>query len=298
MLRASTAANAAHVILDIKPGGSVEFMKRSSTGGSTSYLAGASQPPPTWLKMVRSGSTVTGYVSSNGSTWTTVGSTTVSIGSSALAGLAVTSHNTSVLNTSTFDNVTVGAGATAANLLPSEWEAGDIGPVGRSGSASYADSTFTVSGAGADIWGASDSFHYVYQPVSGDSQIAARVASVENTHRYAKAGVMLRESLDADAAHVILDVTPGGGVEFMERSSAGESTTFIAGSSQTPPAWLSLVRSGSTVTGYVSANGSSWTMVDSTTLSIGSSAFAGLAVTSHDTSVLNTSTFDNVALNP
>jgi hypothetical protein len=54
-------------------------------------------------------------------------------------------------------------------------------------------------------------------------------------------------------------------------------------------------RAGSTVTGYVSADGSAWTTVDSTTLSISTDALIGLVVTSHDSSVLNTATFDNVS---
>jgi regulation of enolase protein 1 (concanavalin A-like superfamily) len=105
MLRENTAANAATVILDVNPSGNVEFMVRSSTGASMSWLAGATQTFPAWLKIVRSGTTVTGYVSADGVAWTTVGSTTLSIATNAYIGMAVCSHNTSVLNTATFDNV-------------------------------------------------------------------------------------------------------------------------------------------------------------------------------------------------
>jgi regulation of enolase protein 1 (concanavalin A-like superfamily) len=95
------------VILDVKPDGGIEFMTRPSTGAATTYIAGATQPVPAWLKLVRSGSTVTGSVSADGSTWTVVGSTTLSIASNVLIGLVVTSHDTAQLNTSTFDTVTV-----------------------------------------------------------------------------------------------------------------------------------------------------------------------------------------------
>jgi PLD-like domain len=180
--------------------------------------------------------------------------------------------------------------------LPSPWTNQDVGSTGRTGSASFASGTFTVSGAGANIWGTSDAFQYVSQSVNGDAQIVARVASIQNTNTFAKAGVMLRQSTAANAAHVILDVRPDGSIEFMTRSSTGGDTTYLAGAFQPAPAWLRLSRSGSTVTGSVSANGASWTTVGSITTAISSNATIGLAVTSIDTTTLNTSTFDNVTV--
>jgi hypothetical protein len=92
--------------MDVRPDGSLELMTRSATGGSTAWLAGGTQAFPAWLKLTRAGATVTGYASANGTTWTVIGSTTTSMPASALIGLVVTSHDTSVANTSTFDNVT------------------------------------------------------------------------------------------------------------------------------------------------------------------------------------------------
>jgi regulation of enolase protein 1 (concanavalin A-like superfamily) len=300
MLRASTAPNAAHVILNLRPGGIVQFMRRASTGATTTSFPGTTQAPPAWLRLVRSGSTVTGYVSSNGTSWTTVGSTTLSIGSSARIGLAVTSHNTGALNTSTFDNVAVsGDVEPPPPPLSGEWTSQDIGATGLAGSASDSNGTFTVRGAGADIWGTSDSFHYVHQETVGaDSEIVARVTGIENTHTFAKAGVMLRDSLAPNSPHVILDVNPGGGVEFMRRSSTGGTTSWLTGASDDVPAWLRLERSGSTITGFISSDGDTWTTVGTTTLSLDSTAHLGLIVNSHDTRVLNESTFDNVAVTP
>src|SRR4030088_1652431 len=54
------------------------------------------------------------------------------------------------------------------STLPSPWTAVDIGDVGRQGSASFSNGTFTVAGAGADIWDLQDSFLLVSQSVSGD----------------------------------------------------------------------------------------------------------------------------------
>jgi phosphatidylserine/phosphatidylglycerophosphate/cardiolipin synthase-like enzyme/regulation of enolase protein 1 (concanavalin A-like superfamily) len=304
MLRSGLTASAAHVILDVRPDGWVEFMTRSSSGGATSYLSGASQPPPAWLKLSRSGNTVTASVSSNGSTWAVVGTTSVSFAASAYMGLVVNSHNTATLNTSTFDNVSVSAGSTPPppppppppSSLPTPWTTQDVGSTGLTGSASYSNGAFTVAGAGGDIWGTSDAFRYVSQPTSGDVQITARVTAIQNTHQWAKAGIMLRQSLTASSPHVLLDVTPGGTIEFMTRASDGAATTLITYGSGAAPRWLRLSRTGSTVTASVSSNGSTWTTLGSTTTSIPASANIGLAVTSHDVNTLNTSTFDNVSV--
>lgn len=172
----------------------------------------------------------------------------------------------------------------------------DVGSTGQAGSASYASGLFTVRGAGADIWGSADAFHYVYQPLAGDGQIVARVASLQNTDTYAKAGVMIRESLAAGAPHAILDVRPSGWVEWMTRALPGGETTYLSGANQPVPVWLRLTRAGSTVTADISSNGSSWTKIGNTTIALSQTVFVGLAVTSHNASTLNTATFDNVAV--
>src|SRR5437763_13676961 len=87
--------------------------------------------------------------------------------------------------------------AAAAQALPAPWTNQDVGATGAAGSASFSSNTFTVRGAGSDIWGAADAFQFVFQPISSDAQIIARVVSVQNTNTYAKAGIMLRETLDA-----------------------------------------------------------------------------------------------------
>ena len=294
MIRESAAANAADVLLDVTPTGNIEFVSRTATGTATKYITGTRQSPPAWLRLSRAGSTITAFVSPDGSAWQTVGTTALSPTAGSLIGLAVTSHDTSRLNIAVFDHVTVTAGA--ASGLPPPWTKGDVGATGRAGSASFAGGTFTIRGAGADIWNTSDAFQFVDQPLAGDGQIVARVLSLTNTNTFAKAGVMIRESTAAGAAHVLLNVRPNGDIEFVTRPATGAQTTWLAGAVQQPPAWLKLSRAGSVVTGSVSADGSSWTVIGSTRLAVGANVLAGLAVTSHDTGVLNTATFDQVSV--
>jgi regulation of enolase protein 1 (concanavalin A-like superfamily) len=300
MIRASSAPESANVLLDLTPSGAIEFLERSSDGASTAGIAGSSLSFPGWLKLERTGTTVTASISGDGSNWTTVGTTSLSIGADALVGLAVTSHNPSIINTATFDNVSVTGGTGGGGgggSLPPPWTQQDIGATGVAGSGSASNGVFEVDGAGADIWGPSDSFHYVLQSVSGDVEMTARVVGIDNTDQWAKAGIMLRASTAADAANVLIDETPDGTIEMLERSASGTSTFGVAGASLPMPGWLKLTRSGSSVTGSISPDGSTWTTVATTTLSIGTDALIGLAVTSHDPSRLNHAMFDNVSVN-
>lgn len=263
-----------------------EFMSRATNGGETTFLASASGAVP-YARLSRTGSTVTGMVSADGVTWTTVGSTPLE--GDASIGFAVTSHDNATLNTSTFDSVTFNS-SDGGSGLPAPWQQTDIGNVGQAGSATNQDpKVFEITGAGGDIWGAADAFHFVYTPLAGDAALSSQVLGEQNTSVFAKAGLMIRATTDPGAATVILDVVPSGAVEFMARTSAGASMVFIAGSAVDQfPRSLALSREGGTVTGYVDG------------VSVGSvlipdfasgGVLAGLAVTSHDTSITNTGAF-------
>jgi type II secretory pathway pseudopilin PulG len=175
------------------------------------------------------------------------------------------------------------------------WENHDIGAVAATGSATFADCNWTVVGSGVDIWDNTDEFHYVYQSLNGDGQIVARVVSMTNTDPWAKAGVMIRETLTGGSKHAMMVVTPGSGNAFQRRLSTDGVSTHTAGSAVTAPYWVKLIRSGNTFTGFESSNGSTWTRVDSDTVTMSSSVYIGPAVTSHNDGVLCTANFDNVS---
>ncbi|MFO8006366.1 MAG: PA14 domain-containing protein, partial [Candidatus Brocadiia bacterium] len=184
----------------------------------------------------------------------------------------------------------------ASGGLPTPWQNQDVGSPGAAGSAGYSAGTFTIEGDGNDIWGSSDNFHFVYQSLSGDGEIEARVASQENTNSWAKAGVMIRESLTGGSTHAMMVVTPGNGTAFQRRTSTGGSSSHTAGSSVSAPYWVRLTRSGDTFTGYESSDGSSWTQVGSVTISMATDVYIGLPVTSHSDGVLCTAEIDNVTV--
>ena len=183
-----------------------------------------------------------------------------------------------------------------AQTLPAPWTSSDIGAPAVSGSATHSNGTFTIKGAGTDIWQTSDQFRFVYQPFSGDGEIVARVASVSNTHEWAKAGVMLRESLTAQSRHASMFVSVSMGNASQRRPETGGFSYHTGGSSAGPPTWVRLVRAGDLIQAYRSSNGSSWTLVGSETIPMGETIYVGLAVTAHNSTTATTAVVDNVRI--
>lgn len=178
---------------------------------------------------------------------------------------------------------------------PFPWMTREIGAGG--GGASYSNGVFTVSGSGSDIWGTADAFRFAYVPVTGNCVIVARVVSLGHTDPWAKAGVMIRASLNANSANAFIAVTPSNGVTFQYRSSTDNNSGNNNTTGLNAPHWVRLVRSGNTFTAWRSANGVNWTQQGSSqTISMASPVYVGLAVTAHNPSALCTAVFDNVTL--
>ncbi len=153
----------------------------------------------------------------------------------------------------------------------------------------------TMTARGADIWDEADQFHFAYKRISGAGSITARVDSITNTDPWAKAGVMIRQTLEPGAANVAMVVTPGMGVNFQRRitTNAGSEQTTQAGI--TAPQWVRLSRSGNTFTGEYSANGNTWTTLGSIDIPMLLDIYIGLCLTSHNVDATCTAEFSNVS---
>jgi regulation of enolase protein 1 (concanavalin A-like superfamily) len=103
MIKQSTTSGSAYALLAATEGNGITFQSNFHTGVS----GGPYTFPNAWLKLTRSGSTITAYVSADGVTWNLVGSTTVALTDPVTIGLFVCSHSANNINTSTFDNVSV-----------------------------------------------------------------------------------------------------------------------------------------------------------------------------------------------
>jgi len=160
--------------------------------------------------------------------------------------------------------------------LPSGWSSQDVGSPSLSGSSAYSNGTYSLSGAGTDIWNNSDQFQFASQTISGDETVIARINGLTNTDAWAKAGVMIRDSSAANSAFVDLMATPGNGVAFQWRGTAGDITHSISNASYTAPRWVKLVRVANSYAGYTSADGSNWILLGTATVSLGTNELVGL----------------------
>ena len=291
MIRSSLSANAAHGFALVSAGKGSAFQRRPSVGGASVHTTGTAVWAPQWLRISRSGTTVTASVAPDGGSWTTIGSDTIALGATAYVGIAVTSHNPNQSTEAVVSNVTVTG---AAGAMPAAQQDQDIGAPSIAGSATYQQGTYTVKAAGRDIWGTGDEFHYVFQPVTGDVDISVRVSSLVNVDRWSKAGVMIREDLSDDSAHAFAAVSSEKGYLFQRRPTGGGSSQHTDGGSGTAPGWVRLKRSGALITAYRSSNGSTWTVIGSDSFTMADTVYVGLAVTSHDASQATTAMFDTL----
>ena len=207
-----------------------------------------------------------------------------------------------VLYTLRVSNVADGSGNVVApnsqqSFVYTAWQSQDIGAVAAAGSTQLLGGVFTVQASGAGTGGYGDEFRFVFKPFSGDGEIVARIASLANADPAAAAGLMFRSSLAANASYVFAAVTAGAGSAFQCRSATADAAEHDSGTGAAPQ-WLRLVRSGNTFRSFVSADGVAWTLLAEDTAAMGTVAYVGLAITSHNDGVLATAVVDSMSVTP
>src|SRR5262249_2966338 len=147
MVRAGTSSGAPFADVVATPGQGVSFQWRSAAGGAASSITVPGVVAPVWVQLVRAGDAFSGYYSTDGVSWTQIGTTqTIAMSATVRAGLAVTAHNNGALASASLSHVSV---------QPAGWTDEDIGAPGLPGSSDWdpVSGTWTVAGGGTDIWG-------------------------------------------------------------------------------------------------------------------------------------------------
>ncbi len=156
--------------------------------------------------------------------------------------------------------------------------------------------TYTLTGSGVDIWDNSDEFHFAFMEFTGAGAIIAKVESLDNTDPFAKAGVMIRDTLDGNSRYAGVFITPENGVRFQYRSVTDGSTDRYFEEGISAPQWVRLERTaGGLVRSYYSADGNTWSRFDLIQVSMDAPMYIGLAVTSHDAALTCDAVFSNVS---
>ena len=168
------------------------------------------------------------------------------------------------------------------NRMPAGMNSYDVGASEQSGQVIHANGTFTVSGKGAAFDGTADECQFAYTPITGDCAITARLfdmIALEESN--ARAGIMIRDNLDANSSLAAMLMT-WEGARFQYRTKAGAPSDHVSDTKISAPMWLRVVRSGDTLSGYTSADGNTWSLLSSQTVTMDSKVFLGMAVSQQD----------------
>jgi len=236
-LRESSAVGARQVSLHANLANQLEFLARTSTNGGLAAVSGSGSPlaslgvasAPRWLRLTRSGNTLTAAHSPDGVTWTTLaGSASVAFPAAIQVGLVADSQVRFETATAVFSNVSF---LTAPAVT---FSGADVGAAGAGAASSLSGSTYTLKAAGSGIaTGATgDALRLHSTAWSGDGTLIARLewfaddaSPATALSAAAQMGLTLRTSTAADAAAVAIAFTPQQGLRTFARTASAAAVT-------------------------------------------------------------------------
>ena len=174
----------------------------------------------------------------------------------------------------------------------------DVGVTPRAGSAQFdrAGGKYRITGGGANMWGTTDAFRFVYSRVSGDLTLTADVRfEGKGAVDHRKAVLIVRQGLEPDAAYADVALHGDGLTSLQYRKAAGAETEEVQ-SALKAPVRIRLERRGDRFTLYAGAPGGKLEASGPVELKLADPVYVGLGVCSHDADVLETAVFTNVSL--
>ncbi|RPH97971.1 MAG: T9SS C-terminal target domain-containing protein [Calditrichaeota bacterium] len=179
--------------------------------------------------------------------------------------------------------------------LPADWLTMNLGTVPAEGSAVESSGTWTVAGAGADIWGVADAFRFAFQTRSGDIELTAKLESLTKSDPWTKGGLMIRDDLTPGAKHAFIALASDNGEHFQYRPAAdGESMDVAGDLTIKPMRYVKIVRVGDVFSGWTSADGKAWLKVGQAEIPMTGQIYVGMAVTAHHVTKTSTAVFSGI----
>jgi regulation of enolase protein 1 (concanavalin A-like superfamily) len=297
MLRKSLDADAPFVHLAIHGDGMPSVQFRNSKGDTVNTVDFPVEGPGTWkLKLQRQGANISVWAAKDGAPLRELGHTNYQAGSPVLAGLGVSSHNAEALNTVLFSDVRVEE-VKPPGKLGIFTNSGDVGAPAIAGAAVFANGQYRITGAGANMWAKQDQFQYVWREISGNFTANATVEFLGEGNEHRKAGIVVRQSLDTDAAYADVVIHGNGMPGLQWRSRKGEDTNTFDLPFDGPGRFrIRMVRTGVRIFLYMGKDGAPLQEVMHTEVSFQNPVMLGLAVCSHDPAKSETAVFTNVSI--
>jgi regulation of enolase protein 1 (concanavalin A-like superfamily) len=177
------------------------------------------------------------------------------------------------------------------------WHATDIAGALRGGQKVRGPDAMDIYGGGRDIWQRTDQCRFVWQRVAGDFDFSATLDGLDETHPYAKAGLMVRATLEPSSQMAMIGLTPHARIEVISRSAdRANSNHQVLDRMAFPGARLRLRRAGDRITMAYGTSEADWRLARNVKLpGFGDEAFLGLAVVSHDNRQLARAKFTKIA---
>jgi hypothetical protein len=305
MVREHTGAGARHAFAIATPRieRGLAFQRRTVDGGTSLHTAGPAIGPPVFLWTRRRANVIDAFYSlDEGASWTSFGHQTFAgLAPTLLVGFGVSSHVDGTLATAKFDHVSL-VRFLPGTASPRGWLSLDVGAVALAGSSHYISPGWSVNGSGADVWGTADELHFAFTHVEGDFDISGRITQVRNLDKWVKAGLMIRETLNAGSRHTFAIATPRTerGVAFQRRPTTDGPSLHTSGPPWAPPLWLKLSRRGNTITAhYRRTVNDAWVKYGTQTYSaLPANLMTGFAVSSHVDGTNAFAFFDLVSIDP
>jgi hypothetical protein len=178
---------------------------------------------------------------------------------------------------------------------------GDVGAPAHKGSAEF-DATsgqYRITGSGANIWDKQDQFQYVWKEMTGNFTVTATMQFLGQGEDHRKAGIMLRQSLEADSPYGDIVIHGNGMPGLQWRPNKGEATNTFDMPFDSPGKYkLMLVRSGVGLTVSLAKDGAELKQVVRTEVTFHGPILVGLAVCAHNADKSETVVFSDVSVDP
>lgn len=127
VIRSDATPGSAEAALLVSPSSGLFFQTRAAASGQVTTTTLSSIQAPVWLKLMRVGSSYSGYWSNDGVSWNLVGTRSATLNTVALAGMAVSSQSNTVAASAAFDDLLAGGPDTDNDNLTDSWETATFG---------------------------------------------------------------------------------------------------------------------------------------------------------------------------